>query len=57
MWQNWALIYIGVWLTYSGLLFGKPVKWHNIFMGIIIIILTAWAGIKARKLRHKGGNL
>lgn len=56
-WQYWALIYIGVWITYSGLVFGKQVKLHNICFGIIIIILAAWAGIKARKLKQKGGKL
>ena len=54
MWQNWVLLYTGLWITYSGLLFGKPVKWHNFVLGIIVVIFAVWAGLRSKKLRQKG---
>jgi len=54
MWQNWVLLYTGLWITYSGLLFGKAVKWHNFVLGIIIVIFAVWAGLRSKKLRQKG---
>jgi hypothetical protein len=56
MWQSWAFLYIGIWITYSGFLFGKPVKLHNICFGLIIVIFGVWTGLKARKLQQKGSN-
>ncbi|MBA7625205.1 hypothetical protein KAU13_02745 [candidate division WOR-3 bacterium] len=56
MWQNWVLLYVGLWIAYSGFLFGKPVKWHNVCFGIIIIIFSTWAGLRSKKLRQKGDN-
>jgi len=54
MWQNWVLLYVGLWISYSGFLFGKPVKWHNFFIGLIVVIFSVWAGIKAKNARKKG---
>ncbi len=56
MWQSWVLLYVGLWISYSGFIFGKPVKWHNFCFGIIIIIFSVWTGLKSKKLRQKGGT-
>jgi uncharacterized membrane protein len=54
MWQNWVLLYVGLWISYSGFIFGNPAKWHNLCFGIIIVVFSLWAGFKAKKLRQKG---
>lgn len=56
MWQNWVLVYIGLWVGFSGFVYAKPAKLHNLVFGLIIAVLAVWAGLRGRNLR-KGGNL
>ncbi len=57
MWQNWVLLYIGLWIAASGFVYAKPAKLHNLVFGIIIALFAVWAGLRGRKLRQKGGDL
>jgi hypothetical protein len=56
MWQNWMLLYIGFWIAFSGFIYAKPAKLHNLVFGIIIAALSVWAGLRGRALRQKGGE-
>jgi hypothetical protein len=56
MWQNWVLLYIGVWIAVSGFVYAKPAKLHNLVFGAIIAIFAVWAGFRSRQLRKEGGK-
>ena len=56
MWQNWVLLYIGLWIAFSGFVYAKPAKMHNLVFGMIIAIFSVWAGFRGRKLKQRGGN-
>jgi len=48
MWQCWVMFYIGLWILASGIMYGGSIKFSNIVFGGLIVILSLWAGIKAR---------
>jgi hypothetical protein len=56
MWQNWVLLYIGLWIAFSGFVYAKPARLHNLVFGVIIAAFAAWAGLRGKKLRQKGGT-
>jgi len=49
MWQNWALFYIGLWITLSFIVFGGSAGLNNLVFGVLIVLLSFWSGMKSRK--------
>lgn len=56
MWQNWVLLYIGLWIAFSGFVYAKPAKLHNLVFGVIIAFFAVWAALKGRGTKRRGGN-